>query len=319
METNYLLYNNVDIRDSPEPNFIFSSDKTKCVNTCTSQSNCQGVNILNPICNNNDNNDILQECINFNMNNGITNKTSDDLTKFNCKFLNNINNTNYVLNSDNNTTFVKKQYANNIDNINLGKKYYMKINDKYVGINNKNNQDFLVFVDDISFASIFQFDKNGNIIETKSNKCVQVNGIYLILEDCIQDNLSQQFIYENKSNTIRPLTNDLNYNLCISSADYDNVILEECNYKNNKFQAVEIESESTQNIDLNSKENFDIDFDIDNFSNLTKIDFCSNMVYKTIVTLILCGILIYFIWYLIRKKYKDDVGPELFETSSIIN
>ena len=33
---------------------------------------------------------------------------------------------------------------------------------------------------------------------------------------------------------------------------------------------------------------------------------CSNPIYKTIVTLILCGILLYLIWYLCKKQYQDD-------------
>lgn len=40
---------------------------------------------------------------------------------------------------------------------------------------------------------------------------------------------------------------------------------------------------------------------------LSDIEYCSNPVYKTIVVLILVGILIYFIWILIEKKNPDNM------------
>lgn len=40
---------------------------------------------------------------------------------------------------------------------------------------------------------------------------------------------------------------------------------------------------------------------------LKDINYCSNPVYKSIVFLILLGILIYFIWFVIRKQYNDDI------------
>ena len=67
----------------------------------------------------------------------------------------------------------------------------------------------------------------------------------------------------------------------------------------------------------NSKENFDSD--LDDFNSLKKLNLCSNVIYKTIVTLILCGILIYFIWYLTRKQYKDSIEYNFLEKSTIIN
>ena len=50
--------------------------------------------------------------------------------------------------------------------------------------------------------------------------------------------------------------------------------------------------------------NIDDNLDINNpFEN---VEFCSSPVYKSIVTLILFGIIVYFIWFLCRKIYKED-------------
>lgn len=40
---------------------------------------------------------------------------------------------------------------------------------------------------------------------------------------------------------------------------------------------------------------------------LDDVNFCSNPVYKTIVFIILVLILIYFIWFITRKQYSDDI------------
>ena len=318
MDSNYLIYNFVNIEDSLTSKNIFLKNKEDCLNICTSETNCQGVNITNPKC---ENSNIQDECVKSNMNNGISSIKPENLTEYNCKFLKNINNTNYVTNSENNNSFIKKQYGNNLNNIPLNQKYFLKINDKYIGIDSKKNQIFLVTFNDISSASIFQFNKNSNIIETKSNKCIQINGDYLVLKDCIQDNMSQEFIYENKSNTIRPLDDNFSKNLCFSIDNQNtsnNIILEECNYAYNKNQFIETETESETDIDSNYvKENFESDKD--NLNGLKKINFCSNAIYKTIVTLILSCILIYFIWYLTRKQYKDNIESDFSNKSSIIN
>lgn len=40
---------------------------------------------------------------------------------------------------------------------------------------------------------------------------------------------------------------------------------------------------------------------------INEINYCSNPMYKTTVFLILLGILIYFIWFVSRKQYTDDI------------
>jgi hypothetical protein len=309
MDSNYLIYNFVNIEDSLKPNNYFSSSDNNCIEICNSETNCQGVNITKPKC---ESDNISDPCVKSNITNGIGGTEPKNLTNFNCVFLKNINNTNYIGSSENNDSWIKKHYGNNLNNISLDKKYYLKINGKYIGIENKKNQIFLTYSNDLTSGSFFQFNSNGNLIETKTGKCIQTNGNYLILKDCIQDDVTQEFIYESKSNTIRPITNNANNNLCFSLGtnmqnqnESNNIVLEECNYTNNKNQSVE--TELNPNPNPNAKSVLEPFYSKKNDLNeLKEINFCSNSIYKTIVTFILCCILIYFIWYLIRKKYKDD-------------
>lgn len=301
---NYLLYNNVNIEDIANPHYIYVKDKNECVNLCSSENNCQGVNIEKPTMNDEINNNIIKP---------------NNLTKLKCKFIKNLNNSNYIIESENNTTLIKKDYLNISDILDINKEYHLKINGHYVGIENKNNQLFLVLIDEDNLnitKSIFKFNHNGNIIDTQYNKCIQTNGNYLILQDYIPDNPAQEFIFENKTNTLRPKTNQFRNtykdDYCLD-IKFENIVMDICDYKN-KNQYIDIEPISE------IKEEFKSDVEIDELEKLTKINFCSNIIYKTIVTLILLGILIYFIWFLIRKKYKDniDINSNLF-TSRIIN
>jgi hypothetical protein len=65
--------------------------------------------------------------------------------------------------------------------------------------------------------------------------------------------------------------------------------------------------------DKNNKNNKSLRKQIDN------INYCSNPVYKTIVFTILLGILIYFIWFVTRKKYNDDTGTTASTPSTPFN
>lgn len=304
---NYLLYSKVNIQDSPKSKNNFLDDKSRCIEICSSENNCQGINIVNPTC---EKNDTLTKCLNENINNttGVNTINSENLTQYNCNFLTNINDTNYVLDSDKNTSFIKNEFVNKLNNLSLDKKYYLKINNRYIGIKNINNQTFLIPIDDINLASKFKFNSNSNIIESKTNKCIQSNGNYLVLKDCIQNNPTQQFIYENKTNTIRPITNSSDNNLCLSFNDDDNdmIVLEECDLKKKLHQSIDTQINNLFESKSESASNIEENFDVDGLIDLKNINFCSNHIYKTVVTLILVGILVYFIWYLIRKKYKDN-------------
>ena len=333
MDTNYLTYNFVNIEDSLKPNYTYTNNQNTCINSCNSESVCQGVSISDPICTNSIS---LDECIKTNITNGISTIEPENLTNYKCNFLTNINNSNYLTNNKNNNSFIKKEYVNILNNISLDKNYYLKINNNYIGIDNKQNQLFLVNSNDISSSAIFKFqpkpqsndnsniNSNINLVDVKTNKCVEINGDYLVLKDCDQSNDSQKFFYENKSNTIISGTNSFDKNLCFTSntkSDTNNIILEECDYTNNKNQSVFVDESSTNSSNSSNsiKENFKSNVDMLDMNNLKNMNFCSNTIYKTIVTIILSCILIYFIWYLTRKQYKDNGESDLTIKSSIIN
>ncbi len=68
---------------------------------------------------------------------------------------------------------------------------------------------------------------------------------------------------------------------------------------------------------MNSNENFDKlnKLDFDNNYLMGEINFCSNPVYKSIITIILSLIIIYFIWFLSRKQYLENY-PDIIETTT---
>ena len=105
-------------------------------------------------------------------------------------------------------------------------------------------------------------------------------------------------MFENKLNTIRPMEPLLHKNLCFTKSEIPgmrNISLEKCNFDNNNNQAIKTEIESYNN------ENFESD----KFSEELNINFCTNSLYKSIVTIILFGILIYFIYYITTVDYKE--------------
>lgn len=299
---NYLLYNNVNIEDVANPQYINIKDKKECIDLCSSETNCQGVNIEKTIMN-----------------------------EEKCKLIKNLNNSNHITESESNTTLIKKENLNIFDVLDINKEYHLKINGYYIGIENKNNHLFLELITDNNpniTKATFKFNPNGNIFATQYDKCIQANGNFLILQDYIPDDPTQEFIFENKTNTIRPKSNRFPNNFCNTFRDdfcldvkLENIVMNLCDYKN-KNQYIDIEpiNEITEELKLNQelKEDFKTDLEIAQLEKLKKINFCSNIVYKIIVTLILLGILIYFIWFLIRKKYKDniDINSNLFTSTN---
>ena len=312
---------------------FFEFNVNDCLNACTLENNCQGLNITNPYCNSEQ--ETMAQCASQFKSTSINNINLENNNpyKYNCKILKNINSTNSLTHSENVNSYIKNKYTSQFEKI-TGSAFYLETNGKYLGIEEKFDNLFVVSVPDKKFASKFIFGPDNNIIESTSKKCLKTNGEYIILADCVQDDPAQKFIYENKFNTIRPTDiedlNIVNGTVCLSlslntqpnTENYPNdnrIVLEKC--INAEKQRINYESDTDSQTDT-TKENFftsikldPIDDPIDDPSDLVpNINFCSNPVYKTIVTLILVGIIIYFIWFVTRKKYWDD--ESLFETSS---
>jgi hypothetical protein len=305
MNNNFLQYNQTNIIDKPFDKPFYHNNYIDCLNGCNKTSNCKGLVISNPLCNKNE---TLSECINSLNTQDILNIQSENLNEHSCKFLTDINDTNKIYYSENNKSFIKNNDVNLIPQFseNSNKFYYLKINNKYLSINNKFNNIFLIGINDINNACLFQFNSNGNIIETKTSKCLQINGGYIILSNCDSNELMQKFIYENKLNSIRPQKyafGDLILCLSLNNnnelIDENRILLEECKYTNEQIINYE-EIEQEKNINQEKQES------IENFIQFKNIEYCSNPIYKPIIFIILVGIIFYFIWFINRKRYFDD-------------
>ena len=321
MSQKFLKYNNIVFDDGFNHN-MFNKNKEECINECLSDKNCLGLNIYDPECNKNLYS--WDECLNKFTKIGI-NKNIDNIKKYKCKIINNIDNSNKIYNSENNVSVVKNKYVNFYNKDILDKYYYLKIENKYLGINYEFDNLFLVSIDNIDLASLFKFNSSGNIIEKNTNKCLTVNGKYIILNDCDDYDENQNFIYENKFNTITHQKEITNKQYCLTLTDHKNkrIFLEECSYGNNNNhhinfnqkitnEMIDIEKEQEQEQEQEKQNDVtenNTDSNIDNFNllddnfNLVKkevnsIDFCENNTYKIIVTLILIIIVLYFIWYI---------------------
>lgn len=317
MNSNFLQYNKTNINEnksykSNKPiKSTYNNNYNICLKECELNENCKGVVFSNPLC---DKDNTFSECINMFTDIDILNSEPKNLYKSKCKFLSNIDNSSKVYSSEKNKSFIKNKYVNMLDSqINTSKYYYLKINNKYLGISDKLNSLFLVGVENINEASLFRFNSNGNIIELKSSKCLQSNGNYIILTDCDMTTNRQKYIYENKYNSIR--NNNNNLMLCMGLKNKsnekinnitkfeNNIVLEECD--NSLAQKVINELENKQ---IDEYENFkSIRNRIENRVNNT--EYCSNPIYKTIVFIVLVSILIYFIWFVSRKQYGDPIEP----------
>jgi len=302
MDSNFFQYNKSNIISNPNEKIIYNSNDTKCINECNNDNNCQGLIISNPIC---DKNIPLTECIQSLTDIDVLNIQPNDLYNFKCKFINNINDLSKIYKSDKNKCYIKNQYVDMLNSDNdMSKAYYLKINNKYLSINEELNNLFLISSDDVEKACLFKFNSNNNIVETKTQKCLQTNGKYLILSDC--DNLinNQKFVYENKLNSIRPLNNSNgNSILCLTLIDKNND--PDINTNNNKITLEECNFIDSQNIQIEKiKENFSTLKNLE--KKIENINYCSNPIYKSVVFIILVCILIYFIWFIIRKKYYDE-------------
>lgn len=307
MNNNFIQYNQINIDDKSNNKIIYNNDINICLSECETNDNCQGIAITKPICSKNKS---LLECINSFTNIDIFNIIPENLYKHKCKFLSNIVNNEQIHHSEENKSLIKNRYINMLDSkIDTSKYYYLKINNKYLSIINKHANIFLTTNDSIDKASLFKFNHDGKIIELKTSKCLQTNGKHIILTDCNMNNDIQKFIYENKFNSIRPCSDDA---LCLSEINDQygvNIKIKECKYVPAQNVQIEKTSETLKirEIEEQNFENFK-SFRKQIENKLDNVNYCSNPLYKSVVLIILICILIYFIWFVTRKKYSDDLN-----------
>ncbi len=329
MNNNFIEYNQSNIITNPNEKIIYNKDTSNCLDDCKINIDCKGLVISNPIC---DINLPLSECINLVSDIDILNVKPQNLYEPKCKFISDTNNLSQIYNSNKHTTYLKNKYVNNLNyQIDLSKSYYLKINNKYLSTNDEFSNMFLITQDNIEKACLFKFNSDNNIIETKTKKCLQTNGKYLILTDCDNFSSNQKFIYENKLNSIRPINfSDGNYVSCLGLPNKSNInnpninnqnnyinfdsdilsdnriVLEECKFT--PKQNIQIEEE---NISINDKSKSNTNENFTSLAQLEKkienIEYCSNPIYKSVVFIILIGILIYLIWFVSRKRFFEDI------------
>jgi hypothetical protein len=321
MDNNYLQYRQTGINDNPNDKIIYNNDIKVCLNECETSDECDGITISNSKCNKNI---TFSECISSFNDIDILNSDPENLYKYKCKFLSNIDDTNQVYFSEEKKSYIKNEYINMLNSkIDTSKYYYLKIDDKYLAISDKQDNILLVSSNSIDKASLFKFNSDGNIIELKTSKCLETNGNYIILTDCDVNLDTQKFIYENKFNSIRPFNSSqddliLCLGLGLQSDNLGNKIeLEECNYSSTQIITAQESNETNETNETDETQQYE------NFKSLRKqiekklddVNYCSNPIYKTIVLIILVGILIYFIWFVSRKQYTDELNvSELVST-----
>ena len=88
------------------------------------------------------------------------------------------------------------------------------------------------------------------------------------------------------------------------------LIYNKVNKEDNIFNTTQIHTES-ENISI---DNFKSDLIRNIDININNINFCSNPIYKIIINVILCIIIIYFIWFVSRKDYNINYYEDLIST-----
>lgn len=241
----------------------------KCLKVCGENESCDGLNI-----------DGENEC-------GIIKK---------------IANNNKITKSEHNTSYVKKDLVKNYNN---NDEYLLKLGDhKYITSEDEYGQTLLKATNHKKDADKFKFNDNNSIVNTYTNKCVQSNGSYLILSDCDTNNKNQNFIIENKLNTLRN-----NSNNCLTRySESDKVTLTECDNSLNKNNSQIVnakKSKDKENYDT-QKKNIDLDEDEedddeDNYSS----SICKNNTYKIIMNIVFAVIIYLLLYYILNNNESN--------------
>jgi hypothetical protein len=201
-----------------------------------------------------------------------------------CGLIKKIDNRNKIIEKENNTAHIKDD---NVKNYNNDDEYLIKLeNEKFITTKDEYGQTILTSTDNMDKAKKFKFNKNNNIINVEKNKCVQSNGMYLIINDCDNNNTNQKFIVENKLNTLRNYNND-----CLTSQN-GNITLNKCNNSliENNPQSVKIK--------VRKEENYKSQ--LNNNENNNKI--CSNNTHKLIINIVIITIALIIIYYILKNN-----------------
>lgn len=183
--------------------------KNKCIELCSESEDCDGLNI-----------DKDNSC-------GIIKKISRK----------------NMLEKDNTTVYVKDEIVKKYKD-DKKEEYLIKLNDgNYLSSEEQYGISQVIPTENIKKADKYVFSEDGTIIEKKSSKCLQNNGMYYILNKCNPGSDKQKFIVEDKLNTLRNSENN-----CLTK-NGDRITHGECynSLLKNNPQSVFLESVKSEN------------------------------------------------------------------------
>jgi hypothetical protein len=244
--------------------------KQECIKICANNKDCVGLNI-------------------------------DDENS--CGLIKKLDGNNKIIRNEHNTSYIKRDAVKKYDD-NKGEDYMLKLNDNsYIKSKKVFGLDKLISTKNIKKANEFMFNKNGNIIDKETSKCIQKNGIYYILTNCDPNIEDQKFIVENELNTLRD-----NKNNCMTkNMESGEITSSKCNNyisKKNNNQRV-ILGNTKENYETAHKNKFknrdaDDSDEIDSYNNKTHI--CENYTYKIIINVVFGIIVLILFNYVITIK-----------------
>jgi hypothetical protein len=181
---NYIKYNNLLVNDGTNVQSTVNNPQD-CINKCSNNPNCQGVNIKK-----NDQPNVSDDGYNY-----------QTVLPIKCEYINNICYSNTKSPNSDSNFYAKKNNSHLETNV----PYILKNNDKCLSID-KNNIIIGSNCNDKKNLMPVTFDTTYNTIKigSGSDSCLNFDGTKLNLLKCNDFSSGQKFVYENVYNTLRP-------------------------------------------------------------------------------------------------------------------
>jgi len=258
--SNYVKYNNLLLNDGTNKKETVNL-KTDCINKCSNNPNCQGVNIIT----NNVQNQVNTDGYNY-----------QNVPQITCQYVSNICYSNTKNENANSTLYAKKNNSHLENNV----PYLLKNNN--VCLSTKNNNLGATNCNDINNVTPVLVNTDSNIIKVgmKGDICLNYdNNGNLNLDKCNTFNPNHKFIYENVYNTLRPYNDS---SQCVNTTKITN-------NGNTNYKYITVpctQSSSQNNVTFENYHNTIAD-NIEHFQNK---DYSTDMMYYVIYITLLCMI-----------------------------
>lgn len=255
--SNYIKYDNLVLNDGTNAQETVNNEND-CINKCSNNPNCQGVNIRK-----NNQNQISEDGYNY-----------QNVLPVKCEYINNICYSN-TKNKNNDSNFYAKKNNLHLEN---NTPYLLKNNNICLSVSN-NNIVGGSSCNNIKNPTPVLFDTTHNTIKigTKGDTCLNFDNNNLNLLKCNTFSPNQKFIYENVYNTLRPY-NDTTQ--CVNAKKLNNGTY--------KFSTDPCGQLTTKNeTKFENYHNYISDDSIEHFKNK---DYSTDMTYYIIYITLLCMI-----------------------------